>query len=492
MHTTIIVTDNPKNFPLAIKNIKIISSREYLTSPVYSGELKATVYNLCTSYRYQTWGYYVSLLADARGHKVFPSVAAIQDFKSQTIIRSISEELEELFQSSLQHIKNDKFELNIYFSKNVSKQYDKLSKELYDLFQAPLLRASFVKSNGRWLIQNISPISISSIPTKHSENLIAFAAEYFTKRTHSKRQIIRPFLDLAILVDPNEKDPPSNKEALEKFIKIADGMNVRAELITKDDYDDLSSYDALFIRATTAVNHYTYRFARFAQTEGMVVIDDPISILKCTNKVYLNEILNQEKILTPETHLIHKKSLRKISEIITYPCVLKQPDGSFSLGVTKADTKEEFIEKATELLKDSDVTIAQQFMPTDYDWRIGVLDNKPLYACKYYMAKNHWQIYDWSATDSDNWGDTEVLPLYMVPKNILDAALKATKVIGDGLYGVDIKEVDNKVYIIEINDNPNLDADVEDKILKDELYSTILESFVQRFNKLNHIKSVII
>ena len=31
-------------------------------------------------------------------------------------------------------------------------------------------------------------------------------------------------------------------------------------------------------------------------------------------------------------------------------------------------------------------------MPTDYDWRIGVLDGEPLFACKYKMARGHWQI----------------------------------------------------------------------------------------------------
>ncbi len=491
MHTTIIVVDNPKTFPLSLEKIKIVSSRDYLTSSEYSGQQKATVYNLCSSYKYQSWGYYVSLLADARGHKVFPSVSAIQDFKSQTIIRSISEELELLFQQSLKHIKSNKFELSIYFSRNISKQYDKLSKELYDLFQAPLLKASFVKHDGVWEIQNLSPISISSIPESHMEYLIDFAKDYFSKKAHSKRQIVRPYIDLAILVDPQEKEPPSDQAALDKFIKIADTMNIRAELITKDDYEDLSSYDALFIRATTAVNHYTYKFARFAQTEGMVVIDDPISILKCTNKVYLNEILTQEKILTPETHIIYKKNLKKVSQEIQYPCVLKQPDGSFSMGVTKANSKEEFLVKASELLKDSDVVIAQKFMPTEYDWRIGVLDGKPLFACKYYMAKDHWQIYDWTNEDN-NWGKYETLPIYMVPKKVVETALKATKFIGDGLYGVDLKVVDDMVYVIEINDNPNLDSNSEDRVLKDELYTTVLESFVQRYNKITQIKSVII
>ncbi len=492
MHTTIIVVDNPKTFPLVLDKIKIVSSREYLTSPEFSGQNKATVYNLSSSYRYQTWGYYVSLLADARGHRVFPSASAIQDFKSQTIIRSISEELEQLFQTTLKDLKSDKFELSIYFSQNVNKKYQKLSKELYDLFQSPLLKATFAKHDGEWQIQNISPIALNAIPEEHKEYLLEFAKEYFAKNNVSKRQIARPFLDLAILVDPDEKQPPSDQQALDKFIKIADSMNIRAEFITKDDYDELSSYDALFIRTTTAVNHYTYKFSRFAQTEGMVVIDDPTSILRCTNKVYLNEILTQEKILTPETHIVYKKNLKQVVDILSYPCVLKKPDSSSSMGVSKADSKEEFLTKATDMLKESDVILVQKYMPTEFDWRVGVIDNKPFYTCRYFMAKNHWQIYNWEANKQEYAGDADNIPMYMVPKNVIDTALKATKPIGDGFYGVDIKVVDDKAYVIEVNDNPSIEFGYEDKILGDQLYVTILESFVQRYNKLSHIKSVII
>jgi glutathione synthase/RimK-type ligase-like ATP-grasp enzyme len=69
------------------------------------------------------------------------------------------------------------------------------------------------------------------------------------------------------------------------------------------------------------------------------------------------------------------------------------------------------------------------------------------------------------------------------PSGLLKTALKATSLIGKSLYGVDMKEVDGKFYVIEINDNPNIDAGVEDKILKEKLYSTIMDVF------LNKIKS---
>ena len=55
--------------------------------------------------------------------------------------------------------------------------------------------------------------------------------------------------------------------------------------------------------------------------------------------------------------------------------------------------------------------------------------------------------------------------------------------IGDSLYGVDVKEKDGKGYVIEVNDNPNIDRGVEDKYLGDELYRLIMGEFLRRIEE---------
>ncbi len=57
---------------------------------------------------------------------------------------------------------------------------------------------------------------------------------------------------------------------------------------------------------------------------------------------------------------------------------------------------------------------------------------------------------------------------------------RAAGLIGDGLYGVDIKQTNGGLAVIEINDNPNLDVGIEDAVLKDELYRRILGELVRR------------
>src|SRR6185312_15626900 len=91
----LIIVDKPEDWPLQIPGVTVVGSQAYLTDPFFAtqaennrgmsaAEMSAAgqsvkVFNLCKSYRYQGSGYYVSLLAEARGHKPIPKVGAIED-----------------------------------------------------------------------------------------------------------------------------------------------------------------------------------------------------------------------------------------------------------------------------------------------------------------------------------------------------------------------------------------------------------------------------
>jgi len=289
---------------------------------------------------------------------------------------------------------------------------------------------------------------------------------------------------MAILCNPEEAMPPSNERALAKFQKAARKVGIETERITREDYGRLAEFDALLIRETTSVNHHTYRFARRAQNLGLVVIDDPESILKCTNKVYLAERLMRQQVRVPKTFIVHRDNLGSVSEAVGLPCILKQPDSYFSQGVFKADSEESLREGALRLLAKSDLIIAQEFFPTDFDWRVGVLDGQPLYVCRYYMAPRHWQIQKTESSGKVSYGRCDTLAVEDAPPAVVKTAVKAANLVGNGLYGVDLKERDRRVYVIEVNDNPSIDSGLEDDVLKDGLYDTIMNVFVQRIEKL--------
>ena len=111
--SVLVVVDNPEDWPLAIPEVNVVAARTYLTDPAYGSERALRLYNLCKSYRYQSLGYYVSLLAAARGHKPLPRVSAIEDLQSQNLVRLMTSGLDELIAKSLAPIKLDEFTLSI-------------------------------------------------------------------------------------------------------------------------------------------------------------------------------------------------------------------------------------------------------------------------------------------------------------------------------------------------------------------------------------------
>jgi len=476
----IIVVDDPGQWAFDIPEVNVISAKKFLTEPGYENQSDLKVFNLCESYKYQTLGYYVSLIAAARGFKAIPNVASIEEMKSQAVIKIVTDDLDELILECLAKLPSDTFTLSLYFGHNIEAVYDKLSMKLFNLFQAPLLRAYFVKNNGVWELRNISPIPASDVPPEHKEYVERFAAQYFARRnfTVPKRNVY-PY-DLAILVNKEEKDPPSNEKALQKFEEAAEKLGFNVDFIGKDDYNKLGEYDALFIRETTRVNHHTFRFSQRAAAEGLVVIDDPPSILRCSNKVYLAERMRHDNIPIPKTLVLHRDNVQAIYEELGFPCVLKQPDSAFSRGVVKVNDKDEYLKNLEQLFETSDLLVAQEFLPTDFDWRVGILDGEPIFACKYFMARKHWQIYNWDGTEKDRAGKVETLMPEMCPRKVISTALKAANLIGNGFYGVDLKQVGTKCFVIEINDNPNVDNGMEDLILKDSLYKRIMEVFARR------------
>ncbi len=477
----LVVVDVPEDWPLAIPDVTVVAARAYLTEPAYGKQPAVRVYNLCKSYRYQSFGYYVSLLAEARGHRPLPLVSAIEDLQSQNLVRLMTSSLDELVAKSLAPIKSDEFTLSIYFGRNMTARYDALSRQIFDLFQAPLLRALFARKDGVWHVSSVKAIAASEIPHQHQDFAVEAAHGYFDGRQLRPLRQRPPRFNLAILHDRDCAHPASDDAALAKFVKAAHAIGIQAELIGHSDMARLGRFDGLFIRDNTFINHYTYRFSRRAAAEGLVVIDDPESILRCNNKVYLAELLPRHGIPIPKTLLVHRDNVQQIIPTLGLPCVLKQPDGSFSLGVVKAESEAELSAAVTCLLEKSALIVAQEYLPTEFDWRVGILDRRPLFVCKYHMAPGHWQIIR-HASEGTAYaeGAAVALPLDDAPAQVIKLALKAANLIGDGFYGVDLKAMGRGYCVIEVNDNPNVDAGNEDGVLKDALYLEVMTVFARR------------
>lgn len=477
----LVVVERPDRWPIDLPGTEVVAAKAYLTDRRYAELRRATVFNLCRYYGYQRIGYYVSLLAAARGHRALPSVETLQAFGVAPLARIQSEELEELIQRSLAPLRSRTFELSIYFGRNVAARYDRLCRALFDLYPAPFMRAIFEQEDDEWRMRSIRPLAGPEVPEGHRPFIIGRAIEYFALGERTARRKPTRY-DLAILWDETSPDVASDGPGVRRFMRAAGKLGMSATILDADDYSHIGEFDALFIRDNTNVDHYTYRFAQRAVAEGLVVIDDPRSIVRASNKVYQAELFARHSLAHPRTLIVHSDNIDDVETTVGLPCVLKRPDSSFSKGVIKVTDRDALHRHLAEWFRDSQLVVAQAFLPSDYDWRIGVLAGQALYACRYFMARGHWQIVEHREGKPRRWGRVETLPIEDAPAGARRLAVRAARYIGNGLYGVDIKEVGGRYYLIEVNDNPTIENAVEDKILKDELYLSIMRVFRERLD----------
>jgi len=489
MSDTLIIIDNKAAWEPYYPSENVVTFEEYLErgypAAAAGGAGRAArlrIINLCRANHYLSTGYYCSLLAEARGHGVIPSVRTLNDLGKRALYRLQINYIPPLLaKKPPPDLGKSQLQVFSFFGTTIDPQYSELARKLFELFPCPVLEITLRYDKG-WKVDSLK-IRSHRVLDDDNETVFAHALDDFSRKIWRNKLSRKKYrYDLAILVDPGEKFPPSDKTALKRFIAAGKALDIDCELVTQKDYLRLPEYDGLFIRATTAINHYTYRFAKRAEVENMVVIDDPTSILRCTNKIYLADLFRANKVPAPRTVLLHKGVPRQIERLeseLDYPMVLKIPDGAFSVGVEKANNVQELQIILKRLFKQSTLLLAQEFLYTDYDWRIGILNNEPIYACRYYMVRNHWQIYQHGDSKTDS-GNFDTLPTFEAPKSVLDAAIKATRPIGNGLYGVDVKEKNGVGYVIEVNDNPSIDSAVEDAYLGDKLYRIIMTELLHR------------
>ncbi len=474
MTTTLFIVDD--EFPFAHTSLKTIRFEDYLRDYPKLDEPKTRIINLCDTERYLSKGYYCSLLAEARRHQVLPSIKVINALRAEGSLW-IGNPIgyRELDDHSGDHTHI------ICIGEVADSRFKKLAARVFQEYPAPLLEMTLIPelSGMRINVRRLSLSDLAPEPLTFCQDVL----EEYSRKSWRKPGAGKKYRwDLAMLIDPNEAVPPSNKAALSRFVKAGEKLGIRVQPAAANDLRDLNQFDGLFIRETTAIDHHTYRLACKAEELGLAVIDDPDSILRCCNKVFLHDAFNYQKVLSLKTLFVsdaEEATLDDLESSFDYPLVLKLPEGSFSKGVFKVETRSELKRILTELLNESALVLAQEYLFTAYDWRVGVLNGRALYACRYYMARNHWQIYN---HDSKRFfsGGFDTLPTFELPMNVLNAALKAASVVGNGLYGIDIKESQGHAYVLEVNDNPSIDHGVEDRYLGEELYMQIMSEFLRR------------
>jgi glutathione synthase/RimK-type ligase-like ATP-grasp enzyme len=287
-------------------------------------------------------------------------------------------------------------------------------------------------------------------------------------------------MKIACFVEAYNFNIKCERIALMKFKSTAESMGHAFEFIYKDDISKISDYGALFIRATTDPSSSAYIVSRLAEQSGLKVIDDPHSIRTCSNKAILHDLFHKNNIPSPKSILFHgdysRETLDTIFKTLGLPVIIKTPYTRFSSHVEKASNELEFIEISKHLLMKAKVLVLQEYIQSGFDWRVGVLRNEVLYLCKYYMPEGGWKVKS-KINGKTVWGDTIAMPRDSISPELKEISITLSKCVGNGLYGLDVKETNDGFKVIEINDNPSIYDGYEDTVDKD-IYEKIINALV--------------
>ncbi len=254
--------------------------------------------------------------------------------------------------------------------------------------------------------------------------------------------------------------------ALSNFRLAAFELGHQLDFLFKNELKYLGNYDGIFIRALTDPLNTTYVVARMAEMRGMRVLDHSESIRICCDKVNMYARLNAQNVPMPETRFLNdnevtRENAAELFEGLGAPLVLKAPNSSFSAYVDKVTTPEGFVKVGKRFLRRADRIVVQQYMPSEFDWRIITLDARVLAVVRYVFAQDKWKLME--RGQGGEWAQVVAVPREEATPKLVEVALNAANAIGKSLYGIDIKEIDGEFYVIEVNDNPTIEADGEDQ-----------------------------
>jgi glutathione synthase/RimK-type ligase-like ATP-grasp enzyme len=281
---------------------------------------------------------------------------------------------------------------------------------------------------------------------------------------------------LGIFVDRKTLASAEQLAALIHCRDVAEGRGHDVDFIFPVDINKIPKMDALFIRARTDPMNVTYVAAQMAAFHGIPVIDDPTSIRICSDKVNMYSHLMKKNVAIPKTVFLSKNdlSVERVASLfdeLGTPLIVKEPSTSFSLRVEKVDDISGFFQVARRFIRLSDWIVAQQYIESKYDWRVGVLGGNLLYACKYTIPSVTFKIQA-SVNGHIVYCGVESIPENAIPPHVVRLGKEAATAVGNGLYGVDIKNNNGDAYVIEVNDNPSLESG------EDGCYPDIYEQIV--------------
>lgn len=271
------VVSHPDDLLPEDPHARCVLAADYLAGHEAGQRAARRVVNLCREHGYLSDGYYVSLIADARGQDVEPSIDAIVGIGDPTgTLRA----LQEAGIPTADDGDGPTVEARFLGGAAVEARFRTLGRRIHQTLPFPALAADVRRSDRGWRVVRVRPLGLADLDPGERSRLV-------TALVGRRVPGARPTASYSLGVLWSESDPrkPSDRDAIERLVRVGARLGVLVDPLGPADLLRVPEHDALLIRSVTGVEEPAFAFAQRAESLGMPVIDDPRSILRCCNKV---------------------------------------------------------------------------------------------------------------------------------------------------------------------------------------------------------------
>lgn len=217
--------------------------------------------------------------------------------------------------------------------------------------------------------------------------------------------------------------------------------------------DILSSFDAIIPRIGSGRTFYGTAVVRQFETLGTYSINPSVAITRSRDKLRSLQLLAMKGIGMPTTGFAHARS--DINDLIQVaggpPLVIKLIEGTQGVGVVLAETKKAAESVVQTLMGLNANIIVQEFIKEarGEDIRCFVVGDKVIAAVKRHAEPGEFRA------NIHRGGSAEAV---RITKAERETAIKATKIMGLNMAGVDLLRSKRGPLILEINSSPGLEG----------------------------------
>lgn len=245
--------------------------------------------------------------------------------------------------------------------------------------------------------------------------------------------------------------------------------------------EELPFYDAVIPRIGSSITFYGTAVVRQFEMMGTFCVNESVAISRSRDKLRSLQLLSRKDVGLPRTGFASKPDNVKdlIRNVGGAPLVIKLLEGTQGIGVVLADTN-----KAAESIIEAFMGLKANILVQEYikeangaDIRCFVVGGKVVAAMKRQAAEGEFR------SNLHRGGNASLVRLSREERA---TAVKAAKVLGLNVCGVDILQSSNGPVVMEVNSSPGLEG-IEVATKKD--VAGLIFSFIEENAKPNNTRT---